>query len=76
MNWLTAFGLLSVSLMLAFYALEDRSRWFILGFQGPVSSPLLTDSFKGLGPSVLWKQSGFSWRYDGGRSAARSRGVR
>lgn len=31
---LTAFGLLAVTLMLAFYALEERSRWFTLGFAG------------------------------------------
>lgn len=32
MNLLTLFGLFSVSLMLIFYALEDRSHWFIFGF--------------------------------------------
>jgi hypothetical protein len=32
MNTLTAFGLLAVSLMLVLYALEKRSRWFILAF--------------------------------------------
>jgi len=34
MNSLTVFGLLAVTLMLAFYALEDRSSWFILAFAG------------------------------------------
>ena len=34
MNGLTLFGLVAVSLMLTFYALEDRSPWFILGFAG------------------------------------------
>jgi hypothetical protein len=34
MNSLTAFGLLAVTLMLVFYALEDRSSWFILAFAG------------------------------------------
>ena len=29
---LTLFGLFAVSLMLVTYALEDRSRWFILAF--------------------------------------------
>lgn len=33
-NWLTLFGLLAVTLMLVFYALEDRSSWFILAFAG------------------------------------------
>ena len=34
MTPLTLFGLFAVTLMLACYALEDRSRWFILGFAG------------------------------------------
>ena len=32
MDALTAFGLCAVSLMLATYALEERSRWFTLAF--------------------------------------------
>ena len=32
MNALTLFGLVSVSLMLVFYALEHRSPWFVLAF--------------------------------------------
>lgn len=32
MNLLTAFGLFSVTIMLIFYALEERSHWFILCF--------------------------------------------
>jgi hypothetical protein len=31
---LTIFGLIAVTLMLVFYALEARSRWFILCFAG------------------------------------------
>jgi hypothetical protein len=34
MDSLTLFGLLAVSLMLIFYALEARSPWFILAFAG------------------------------------------
>ncbi len=34
MDELTVFGLLAVTLMLVFYALEDRSPWFILAFAG------------------------------------------
>jgi hypothetical protein len=34
LNLLTLFGLLSVSAMLVFYALEDRSPWFTLMFAG------------------------------------------
>ena len=32
MDALTLFGLFAVTLMLVTYALEDRSRWFILAF--------------------------------------------
>lgn len=34
MDLLTLFGLCAVSLMLACYALEDRSHWFVLAFAG------------------------------------------
>jgi hypothetical protein len=34
MDRLTAFGLLAVTAMLVFYALEKRSRWFVLAFAG------------------------------------------
>ena len=34
MNVLTSFGFLAVTAMLVTYALENRSRWFTLGFAG------------------------------------------
>jgi hypothetical protein len=34
MDGLSLFGLFAVSAMLVFYALEPRSRWFILAFSG------------------------------------------
>ena len=34
MGPLSLFGLLAVTAMLVFYALEDRSPWFILAFAG------------------------------------------
>ena len=34
MDGLTFFGLFAVTAMLVSYALEDRSRWFILAFAG------------------------------------------
>ena len=34
MDRLTAFGLLAVTTMLVFYALESRSHWYILAFAG------------------------------------------
>jgi len=34
MDSLTLFGLVAVTLMLVFYALEKRSSWFVLAFAG------------------------------------------
>lgn len=34
MDALTLFGLFAVTAMLLFYALEDRSAWFVLAFAG------------------------------------------
>ena len=34
MDSLTLFGLLAVTAMLVFYALEERSSWYILAFAG------------------------------------------
>ena len=34
MDGLSLFGLFAVSAMLVFYALEHRSRWFVLAFAG------------------------------------------
>lgn len=34
MNALTLFGVIAVSAMMVFYALEDRSHWFVLAFAG------------------------------------------
>jgi len=34
MSLLTAYGFVSVALMLVFYAMEDRSHWFVLLFAG------------------------------------------
>ena len=34
MNSLTLFGLFAVTAMLVCYALEERNRWFLLGFAG------------------------------------------
>ena len=34
MSSITLFGLFAVTAMLVTYALESRSRWFVLGFAG------------------------------------------
>jgi len=47
MDALSLFGLFAVTAMLACYALEDRSRGYILGFAAPARSARPTDSCKG-----------------------------
>ena len=34
MSFLSVFGLIAVTLMLLFYAMEPRSRWYTLAFAG------------------------------------------
>lgn len=50
MDALTLFGLLAVSAMLAFYALEDRSPWFILAFAGACALASLYGFLQGAWP--------------------------
>jgi hypothetical protein len=47
---LTAFGLFTVTAMLACYTLEDRSRWFILGFAGACALGSLYGFLQGAWP--------------------------
>jgi len=51
MDRLTAFGLLAVSLMLLFYALERRSASFVLAFTGACVMDQYTDSSRAPGHS-------------------------
>ena len=50
MDALTAFGLFSVTAMLVCYALEDRSRWFVLAFAGACALPSLYGFLQGAWP--------------------------
>lgn len=50
MDGLTLFGLIAVSAMLAFYALEDRSVWSILGFAGACAAGSLYGFLQGAWP--------------------------
>ncbi len=50
---LTLFGLLAVTAMLVFYALEDRSRWFILAFAGACALGSLYGFLQGAWPFGL-----------------------
>ena len=50
---LTLFGLVAVTAMLVFYALEDRSRWFILSFAGACALGSLYGFLQGAWPFGL-----------------------
>ena len=50
MDGLTLFGLASVTAMLAFYALEDRSPWFVLAFAGGCAMASLYGFLQGAWP--------------------------
>jgi hypothetical protein len=53
MDWLTAFGLLAVTAMLVSYALEERSRLFILAFAAACSLGSLYGFLQGAWPFGL-----------------------
>ena len=53
MDSLTLFGLLAVTAMLVFYALEDRSCWFILAFAGACALGSLYGFLQGAWPFGL-----------------------
>jgi hypothetical protein len=53
MDALTLFGLLAVTAMLAFYALEDRSPWFILAFAGACAAASAYGFLQGAWPFGL-----------------------
>ncbi len=53
MDLLTLFGLFAVSAMLLCYALEERSRWFVLGFAGACALASLYGFLQGAWPFGL-----------------------
>jgi hypothetical protein len=66
MDPLTLFGLLAVGAMLGFYALEDRSHWFVLAFAGACALASLYGFLQGAWPfglvEAIW--SGVAvWRW-------------
>jgi hypothetical protein len=50
LDQLTLFGLLAVTAMLVFYALEDRSHWFVLAFAGACALASLYGFLQGAWP--------------------------
>jgi len=53
MDALSLFGLLAVSAMLVFYALEERSAWFVLAFAGACALASLYGFLQGAWPFGL-----------------------
>jgi hypothetical protein len=77
MNVLTLFGLLAVTLMLVFYALERRSYWFILAFSSSCVLASVYGFLQGAWPfglvEAVW--SGVAlWRWWGERGRANPAG--
>ena len=50
MTMLSAFGLFAIAAMLVTYALEDRSRWFTLGFAAACAMGSVYGSLQGAWP--------------------------
>ena len=72
MDALTAFGLFAVTAMLVFYALEDRSPWFILAFAGACLAASAYGFLQGAWPfgvvEAIWAGVAvLRWRKRGGR---------
>jgi hypothetical protein len=63
MDGLTFFGLSAVTAMLVFYALEDRSHWFILAFAGACGHASIYGFLQGAWPfgvvEAIW--AGVAW---------------
>jgi Mg/Co/Ni transporter MgtE len=53
LDGLTLFGLLSLSAMLVFYALEHRSHWLVLAMAGGCIAASVYGSFRAPGPSAF-----------------------
>ena len=67
MDALTLFGLFAVTMMLVFYALEDRSPWFILAFAGACALGSIYGFLQGAWPfgiiEAIWSGvAGWRWQ--------------
>jgi hypothetical protein len=77
MDTLTLFGLFAVSAMLLFYALEDRSHWFILAFAAACALASAYGFLQGAWPfgmvEAIWTIVALQrWRTRAPRSACRA----
>jgi hypothetical protein len=66
MDSLALFGLFAVTAMLVFYALEDRSPWFILAFAGACALGSMSGFLQGAWPfgvvEAIWAVIA-AWRW-------------
>lgn len=76
MDGLTLFGLVAVSAMLVFYALEERSHWYVLAFAGACALGSAYGFLQGAWPfgviEAIWAAIALRrWRGRASRQAAR-----
>jgi hypothetical protein len=75
MDALTLFGLTTVIAMLIFYALEDRSHWYILAFAAACGFASIYGFLQGAWPfgvvEAIWMGVAF-WRWRGKAKVARA----
>lgn len=70
MEPLTLFGLVAVTMMLVFYALEDRSAWFVLAFAGACALGSAYGFLQGAWPfGVVEAEAGYGQGAERGLSA-------
>jgi hypothetical protein len=74
-NHLTLFGLFAVTAMLVTYALEARSRWFVLAFAGSCALGSVYGFLQGAWPfgvvEAIWAVVALRRWYDAGAGQAR-----
>lgn len=77
LDGMTLFGLLSLSAMLVFYALEHRSHWFVLAFAGGCVAASVYGFLQGAWPfgvvELIWAAVAFK-RWLAPRHASPARG--
>ena len=66
MEGISFFGLLAVTAMLVFYALEDRSPWSILAFAVACALVSLYGFLQGAWPFGVVERSGRQWQFSAG----------
>ena len=81
MDALTLFGLFAVTAMLIFYALEDRSHWYVLAFAAACAFGSIYGFLQGAWPfgvvEAIWTLVAINrWRIKSVRNRATNRGTK